>query len=176
MVWQVVQAVSIPVIGFGGIMNGRDALEFLIAGASAVQVGTANFVNPRATMDIIDDIRDFMQQQNIPQLNDLVGSLIAAIVMEQMSGFGTCDQNTFDGRAVSADELKGEFMEFKTLDDILEFAISKEVEAQEFYLSLCEEETMSGNRQTFQDFAREEKKHVDLLQSLKTRRGGRGGR
>ena len=59
-------------------------------------------------------------------------------------------------------------MEFKTLDDILEFAISKEVEAQRFYLSLCEEETMSGNRQTFQDFAKEEKKHVDLLQSLKT--------
>jgi dihydroorotate dehydrogenase (NAD+) catalytic subunit len=56
-------------------MNGRDALEFMIAGASAVQVGTANFVNPRATMDIIDDIRDFMQQQDIPQLNDLVGSL-----------------------------------------------------------------------------------------------------
>lgn len=75
MVWQVAQVVSIPVIGIGGIMNGRDALEFLIAGASAVQVGTANFVNPRATMDIIDDIRNFMQQQDIPQLNDLVGSL-----------------------------------------------------------------------------------------------------
>ena len=50
--------------------------KFMIAGASAVQVGTANFVNPRATMDIIDDIRDFMQQQDIPQLNDLVGSLV----------------------------------------------------------------------------------------------------
>jgi len=76
MVWQVACAVSIPVIGIGGIMNGRDALEFLIAGASAVQVGTANFVNPRATMDIIDEIRDFMQEQDIPQLNDLVGSLV----------------------------------------------------------------------------------------------------
>jgi dihydroorotate dehydrogenase (NAD+) catalytic subunit len=76
MVWQVAQVVSIPVIGIGGIMKGHDALEFLIAGASAVQVGTANFVNPRATTDIIDDIRDFMQQQDIPQLNDLVGSLV----------------------------------------------------------------------------------------------------
>ena len=58
-------------------------------------------------------------------------------------------------------------MDFETLDDILEFAIAKEVEAEEFYLSLCEEETLSGNRQTFQDFAKEEHKHIDLLQSLK---------
>ena len=58
-------------------------------------------------------------------------------------------------------------MDFKTLDDILEFAISKEVEAEQFYLSLCEEETLSGNRQTFLDFAKEERKHADLLESLK---------
>ena len=75
MVWQVAGAVRIPVIGIGGIMNGRDALEFLIAGASAVQVGTANFVNPRATMEIIDELQDFMQNQDIAQLNDLIGSL-----------------------------------------------------------------------------------------------------
>ena len=75
MVWQVAGAVSIPVIGIGGIMNGRDALEFLIAGASAVQVGTANFVNPRATMDIIDELQGFMQKQGIAQLKDLIGSL-----------------------------------------------------------------------------------------------------
>ena len=75
MVWQVANAVGIPVIGIGGIMKGRDALEFLIAGASAVQVGTANFVNPRATMDIIDAIQDFMIQQNMEQLGDLIGSL-----------------------------------------------------------------------------------------------------
>ena len=56
-------------------MNGRDALEFLIAGASAVQVGTANFVNPRATMDIIDELQGFMQKQGIAQLKDLIGSL-----------------------------------------------------------------------------------------------------
>ena len=58
-------------------------------------------------------------------------------------------------------------MDFKTLDDILDFAIAKEVEAEQFYLSLCEEETLSGNRQTFQDFAKEEHKHVTLLESLK---------
>ena len=58
-------------------------------------------------------------------------------------------------------------MEFKTLDDILDFAISKEEEAEQFYLSLCEEETLSGNRKTFQEFAKEEQKHVVLLQSLK---------
>ena len=76
MVWQVAGAVDIPVIGIGGIMNGRDALEFLIAGASAVQVGTANFVNPGVTMEVIDDIRDFMQKQDILQISDLVGSLV----------------------------------------------------------------------------------------------------
>ena len=75
MVWQVARVVSIPVIGIGGIMNGRDALEFLIAGASAVQVGTANFVNPTATTDIIDQMRDFMQKQDIGQVSDLIGSL-----------------------------------------------------------------------------------------------------
>jgi dihydroorotate dehydrogenase (NAD+) catalytic subunit len=75
MVWQVAQAVSIPVIGIGGIMTGRDALEFLIAGATAVQVGTANFVNPKATTDIIDQLRAFMQQQEIGQLSELIGSL-----------------------------------------------------------------------------------------------------
>jgi dihydroorotate dehydrogenase (NAD+) catalytic subunit len=75
MVWQVAEAIDIPVIGIGGIMNGRDALEFLIAGASAFQVGTANFVNPRATMDIIDELQDFMQNQQITRLRDLIGSL-----------------------------------------------------------------------------------------------------
>ena len=58
-------------------------------------------------------------------------------------------------------------MEFKTLDDILDFAISKEEEAEQFYLSLCEEESLSGNRQTFKEFAQEEQKHVKLLQTLK---------
>ena len=75
MVWQVAGAVKIPVIGIGGIMTGNDALEFLIAGAAAVQVGTANFVNPRATMDIIDGVRDYMKKHHIKQLRDLIGSL-----------------------------------------------------------------------------------------------------
>jgi dihydroorotate dehydrogenase (NAD+) catalytic subunit len=75
MVWQVAQAVDIPVIGIGGIMNHRDALEFLIAGATAVQVGTANFVNPGATMAIIDGLADYLQQQGIDDIRDLIGSL-----------------------------------------------------------------------------------------------------
>jgi rubrerythrin len=58
-------------------------------------------------------------------------------------------------------------MDFTSLDDILDFAISKEVEAEQFYLSLCEEESLTGNRALFQDFAKEERKHADLLASLK---------
>lgn len=76
MVWQVSRAVGIPVIGIGGIMCGRDAAEFLIAGASAVQVGTANFINPRATTDVIDELQGIMQKQKIPALSDLIGSLL----------------------------------------------------------------------------------------------------
>jgi len=75
MVWQVAQAVSVPVIGIGGIMTASDALEFLIAGASAVQVGTANFVNPRATLDIIEGIEAFMLQHHIEKLSDITGTL-----------------------------------------------------------------------------------------------------
>jgi dihydroorotate dehydrogenase (NAD+) catalytic subunit len=77
MVWQVAQAVDIPVIGIGGIMNHRDALEFLIAGATAVQVGTANFVNPGATMAIIDGLEAYLQQQGIADIRNLIGSLEA---------------------------------------------------------------------------------------------------
>jgi dihydroorotate dehydrogenase (NAD+) catalytic subunit len=75
MVWQVVQAVKIPVIGIGGIMTAEDALEFLIAGATAVQVGTANFVNPRVTMDIIDGIEIFLAQRKIARVADVIGTL-----------------------------------------------------------------------------------------------------
>ena len=59
MVWQVAKAVNIPVIGLGGIMNGRDALEFILAGATAIEVGTANFIDPTVTMKIIDYIKDY---------------------------------------------------------------------------------------------------------------------
>ena len=75
MVWQVAGVAKIPVVGIGGIMTAKDALEFLIAGASAVQVGTANFVNPRATTDIIDGIQAFMVENGIADLQEIVGSL-----------------------------------------------------------------------------------------------------
>jgi dihydroorotate dehydrogenase (NAD+) catalytic subunit len=75
MVWEVRQAVSIPVIGVGGIQTGRDALEFLIAGASAVQVGTANFVNPRATLDVLDGITSWMERKGIARIGEIIGSL-----------------------------------------------------------------------------------------------------
>lgn len=78
MVWQAARAVDIPVIGIGGIMNHRDALEFLIAGATAVQVGTANFVNPGATTAIIDALEDYLRAHGIADINDLVGSLDTA--------------------------------------------------------------------------------------------------
>jgi dihydroorotate dehydrogenase (NAD+) catalytic subunit len=75
MVWQVARAVKLPVIGIGGIMNAADALEFIIAGASAVQVGTANFVNPRSTMQIIDGITDYLHTHGMKSVRELIGSL-----------------------------------------------------------------------------------------------------
>ncbi len=75
MVWQVARSVKIPVIGIGGIMTAEDAIEFIIAGASAVQVGTANFINPNCTMEIIDGITHYLEDKKIPALRDLVGCL-----------------------------------------------------------------------------------------------------
>lgn len=75
MVWQVVRAVKVPVIGVGGIMTAKDALEFLIAGAVAVQVGTANFINPRATINIIEGIEAFLEERNIAEIGEIIGSL-----------------------------------------------------------------------------------------------------
>jgi dihydroorotate dehydrogenase (NAD+) catalytic subunit len=75
MVWQVARAIKLPIVGIGGIMSAEDALEFIIAGASAVQVGTANFVNPRCTMEIIDGITDFLREEKIAAVKDLIGSL-----------------------------------------------------------------------------------------------------
>jgi len=75
MVWQVAQAVQIPVIGIGGIMNAADALEFIIAGATAIQVGTANFVNPKATLEILSGIRAYMDRHKFENIRDLVGAL-----------------------------------------------------------------------------------------------------
>ena len=75
MVHQVVQTVSVPVIGIGGIMKAMDALEFLIVGASAVQVGTANFVDPAAMLTIIDGIEEFCVDEGIGDVRELIGSL-----------------------------------------------------------------------------------------------------
>jgi dihydroorotate dehydrogenase (NAD+) catalytic subunit len=75
MVWQAAQAVDLPVIGMGGIMTYEDALEFILAGASAVAVGTANFINPRATVDIIRDLETFLTQEGIGSVKELVGQV-----------------------------------------------------------------------------------------------------
>lgn len=73
MVWQVVERVSIPVIGIGGIMDAGDALEFLLLGAKAVQIGTANFINPHATMDILDGMQEYLQMNNVKDINEFIG-------------------------------------------------------------------------------------------------------
>jgi len=75
MVWQVAQKVSIPIIGIGGIMTAEDALEFMVAGAGAVQIGTANFINPCATMEIIDGIWHYLHDHKIRSIKDIVGTL-----------------------------------------------------------------------------------------------------
>jgi dihydroorotate dehydrogenase (NAD+) catalytic subunit len=75
MVWQAAQAVRIPVVGIGGIMTAEDALEYLIAGASAVQVGSALFVDPRACLRIVDGIQSYLKAQGIPHISSLIGSL-----------------------------------------------------------------------------------------------------
>lgn len=75
-VWETVQAVKIPVIGIGGIVSAEDALQFLIVGAKAIQIGTANFINPRATVEIIEGIKQFLIEENIKDINELIGSFI----------------------------------------------------------------------------------------------------
>lgn len=73
MVYEVAKAVDIPVIGLGGISNGRDAIEFMMAGASAVQIGTINFVNPMAGKEIIEEMESFLKEQGIRDINEIVG-------------------------------------------------------------------------------------------------------
>ena len=73
MVYQVANAVNLPIIGMGGIQNGEDAVEFLMAGATAVSVGTANFMNPTATIDTVKGIEKYMQQYGIEDVNQLIG-------------------------------------------------------------------------------------------------------
>ena len=78
MVWEAASAVRIPVIGIGGIATAEDALEFLIAGASAVQVGTVNFIRPRATIEILEGLEAFCVKEGISRLGELIGSIRGA--------------------------------------------------------------------------------------------------
>ena len=75
-VYQVAQVTKIPIIGMGGIMRGEDAIEFLLAGATAVAVGTANFANPRASLDVLAGIEDYMEHHGIEDVNDLIGAAL----------------------------------------------------------------------------------------------------
>ena len=73
MVYQVARAVKLPIIGMGGIMNAEDAIEFILAGATAISVGTANFVNPLATQQVVEGIEEYMKKYNVDDINSLVG-------------------------------------------------------------------------------------------------------
>ena len=75
MVWQVSRAVNIPVVGLGGIMTATDAIEFLLAGATAVEIGTANFIDPAVTVKVVEGIEDYMRRHNITDIHDLIGAL-----------------------------------------------------------------------------------------------------
>lgn len=75
MVWQAGKAVSLPIIGMGGIMSGEDALEFILAGATAVAVGTANFVNPRAALDVLEGLEARLARQGVARVAELVGKV-----------------------------------------------------------------------------------------------------
>jgi dihydroorotate dehydrogenase (NAD+) catalytic subunit len=75
MVWEAYRAVTIPIIGIGGIMNSTDAIEFLLAGATAIQVGTANFIDPQVTIKILEGISEYLDRHNIDDINTLIGGL-----------------------------------------------------------------------------------------------------
>ncbi|MDD2798678.1 MAG: dihydroorotate dehydrogenase [Bacteroidales bacterium] len=75
MVWKTAKAVKIPVVGMGGIMDWKDAVEFLLAGASAVQVGTANFIDPTVCLKIIDGLNDYLDRHNYSSVNEIIGAI-----------------------------------------------------------------------------------------------------
>lgn len=77
MVWQVAQAVKVPVIGLGGIMNARDAIEFLLAGATAIQIGTANFIDPAVTVKVAKGINEYLDSHGFGSVKDIIGVLEA---------------------------------------------------------------------------------------------------
>jgi len=78
LVWQAAKAVRLPIIGMGGILTAEDALEFILAGASAIAVGTANFVNPRATVDVAEGIRSFLAAEGVGSVRELIGQMRTA--------------------------------------------------------------------------------------------------
>jgi dihydroorotate dehydrogenase (NAD+) catalytic subunit len=75
MVWQVAKAVQIPIVGLGGIMNATDAVEFLLAGATAVEIGTANFIDPAITVKVVNGINDYLERHNYKNAKDIIGAL-----------------------------------------------------------------------------------------------------
>jgi dihydroorotate dehydrogenase (NAD+) catalytic subunit len=75
MVWQVSKVVSIPIIGLGGIMNATDAIEFFLAGASAIEIGTANFIDPTTALKVVDGINEYLERHGYSSVNDIVGAL-----------------------------------------------------------------------------------------------------
>jgi len=75
MVWEAAKSVNIPIIGIGGIVSAEDALEFILAGASAVQIGTASFISPTAAIDIVKGLEDFLIAEGISKISDMIGAL-----------------------------------------------------------------------------------------------------
>ena len=75
MVWQVSNAVKIPVIGMGGIMNAKDALEFILAGAGAIQVGTASFIDPQTSIKVLDGIEEYLSRKGFQDIREITGYL-----------------------------------------------------------------------------------------------------
>jgi dihydroorotate dehydrogenase (NAD+) catalytic subunit len=75
MVWEVSQTVNIPVIGMGGIRNAEDAIEFILVGASAIQIGTANLINPKTGIEVIDGIKKYLLENRLDRVQKLVGTL-----------------------------------------------------------------------------------------------------
>jgi len=74
-VWQVAKAVKIPVVGLGGIMNATDAIEFFLAGATAIEIGTANFIDPETTVKVVDGINEYLDRHNYSSITDIIGQL-----------------------------------------------------------------------------------------------------
>lgn len=75
MVYDVAKAVDIPILGMGGIVNGEDAIEFMLAGANAISIGAGNFIDPYTSLNVISEIENYMEKYNIENINDIVGKV-----------------------------------------------------------------------------------------------------